>query len=620
MADYLSGLLGGFLDRKAEVEQRNFALGQQASQKEASVFSTLMGSDDPEVRALAVTGLLDTANPRRKAKGLRGWIGETEASPYLEQMRTLINTPVTRTTATPLPGEAQGLPGPLEGVPLVKPTLMQTPGAKPGAMPATSLVEQTQAPQPQPPQTYQQSGPPILTSVTGPRQLFLTGADKIQADALAKELGELQGQAAMWRQSGFSDAEIKDLQRTAVMRRLGIGAADQSIAGEMPDEQGVYHPAFGVFDRLRGVYMDPSTHMPLPNFRPRTAGASATLGVQIEPLAHLMYGKRGVDLSQTELSNVFNVSQELKQRITPERALQLASQYMPAATMDQKFALANSLVEQTKGQPIGPVTPGGPPAPTPTVTPTAAPGATPTAPPASSGTPAAAPAAKPQAGGLTPPTGMGSATQLTGKPPAPQVQQAIARTQQMNDTIDRALAALQPYAKDSSLQGTINLVGKYRAGTEDNPIALAAAQLGDLAGLQQAASTTLGGASRSQRIYADRRQHTPRLPSGRQAMIAQGQTGIGLPALGANLTSKLSQLREGDAGGWDSPATMYLKLQSLKQANLDFLKDMEGAAQLQLNPIAPVPSHTPTGGPPAPGAAPQPVVYPKDAHGNYVIP
>src|SRR6185295_11616422 len=104
------------------------------------------------------------------------------------------------------------------------------------------------------------------------------------------------------------------------------------------------------------------------------------------------------------------------------------------------------------------------------------------------------------------------------------------------------------------------------AGTEGNPMDMDAAQLGDLAGLQQSASTLIGGASRSQRIYADKRQHTPRLPSGRQIMFAKGQTGFGVPALGAERVNKLSQLKEGDEGGFDSPALMYNKLASLKAA------------------------------------------------------
>jgi hypothetical protein len=177
---------------------------------------------------------------------------------------------------------------------------------------------------------------------------------------------------------------------------------------------------------------------------------------------------------------------------------------------------------------------------------------------------------------------MAGQSRETGKPVPASVQTAISRTESMNDNITAALAALEPFKNDTSLEGTMKLVEKYRSGTEGNPIALAAAQLPDLAGLQQSASSNLGGASRSQRIYADRRQHTPRLPSGRQIMFAHN-----VPGLNADRVSALSQLKEGDEGGFDSPAQMYQKLVGLRDANAAFLRDIQQTA----TGVSPASSH-----------------------------
>jgi len=58
-------------------------------------------------------------------------------------------------------------------------------------------------------------------------------------------------------------------------------AANQSIAGELADGT----PAFGVFHRESGTYLDPATGKPLDGFRPRTTTASTSLGQLAERAA-----------------------------------------------------------------------------------------------------------------------------------------------------------------------------------------------------------------------------------------------------------------------------------------------------------------------------------------------
>jgi hypothetical protein len=129
------------------------------------------------------------------------------------------------------------------------------------------------------------------------------------------------------------------------------------------------------------------------------------------------------------------------------------------------------------------------------------------------------------------------------------------------------------------------------------------------------------------------------VPSGRQAIFAgEGKSGIGkaagfltsvLPGSSASNVQEASQLREGDAGGFDSPALQYQKLQNAKRANDAFLADMEAAYPALAKPALGVPppmaSHGATP-PPAPAATPTPAAAApsgstayKDANGVWRI-
>src|SRR5438552_1171703 len=82
------------------------------------------------------------------------------------------------------------------------------------------------------------------------------------------------------------------------------------------------------------------------------------------------------------------------------------------------------------------------------------------------------------------PSDLRDLSKQTGKLLPTGVQTAIASTHSMNDTVEKALAALEPYKHDTSLEGTMKLVEKYKTGTESDPLAIDVAQLGNLAGLQ----------------------------------------------------------------------------------------------------------------------------------------
>ena len=171
------GLLGGFTARKYDVEAQNLKESQLASAREQAVFESLLASDNPEVRDLAVAGLLDSAQPRKKAGGLRGWIGETVSSPFLSQIQAL-RQPTTETKTT-LPAKT------------LQPMIPQTPGEEPSALPATTPV--TGGPPPTP--TYQQTGGTPYSVTTPPKPFFLSPEEKYRQQAKAKASGAQQSKS-----------------------------------------------------------------------------------------------------------------------------------------------------------------------------------------------------------------------------------------------------------------------------------------------------------------------------------------------------------------------------------------------------------------------------------------
>lgn len=582
---YLEGLLGGFQGRKADIEKQNYERSIAAGEREGRIFEALLAHPDQDVRDMALTGLLESAAPKRRSGGLRGWMGELEQSPYLGKVRGLLQTPVSETRQTlPSTQTAAGV----QLAPAVQPRILEAPAQEAAAgMPTTALTEQKGQPPPTP-TTYTQA-PPTPYTVTRARQGFPSPEAQARQRAIATQQGDVEGRVAGFVAAGGTREEGLNIER-ARMRGASLGISH--VAVELPDGS----QRMAVFDARRGQYLDPDTQLPFLGARPLSRTASSSWGVELEPLAMAVFGKRGNQLSQAEASVLLEAKQQQKNQLTTQQALSQASRMLPNTTVDQQMALADYLRSSTQAETAAPggsapavggaPAAGGPPAPTQggAAAPT---GPAPTPPPA------------PRGIGANLPPALGTASKETGKPLPTPVQSAIVRTLSMNDVINKALAALEPYKGSTSLDDTMALVAKYRAGTESDPLTLASAQLPDLAGLQQSASTLLGGASRAMKIYADRRQHTPRLPSGRQIMIA------GAPGMNANRVSSLSQLRMGDEGGFDSPAQMYQKLANLRDVNNQFLKDIENAAEMRTQTT--------------PSAQTPPSAATKDAQGNWII-
>lgn len=564
---YINGLLSGFLDAKQAHEDQQLKLAQDRNATEGKVYEALLGSPDPKVRNLAAAGLLWSAHGPQAKKGIAGWLGAQQTNPYLPQIEAL-NEQYGTEIGTPPPavgGAAQPATSPTTGGPTTP--LDTTSAAMAAALPHPA------APTPAP--------ATIAAAPPAAHELFQSPSEAILTQQTAQQQGAIEGEIngltnAFSRTMPPDQAEKAATEAVLAKYRRVPASALESVAGELPDGT----PAFGVFDRIPGsptygMYIDPDSHEPLAGFRPRTSTGSTSLGADRETLARIMFGKPAAQLRGEELATVENARTLSRNQMTFNQALTHAGTLLPNGTKQQQVDLANALVAGTSSSPV-PQTVGAPPpgsaAPAGTANPTpatagAAPGA---GPGTGTGTPTAAAVGTPPPGtaGVQLPTEMGGMTKQTGAPLPASVQVALAKAESTNTLIDQALQALEPYKTDNTLEGSINLARSYRQGVYD-PVATAAAQLSDLAGLQSSAQAQLtGGASRALRFYIDRRQHVPRLPSARQILSSN--------VIGPGATQTVSQLLSSE-GGFDSPQLMYQKLLGARRNNQNFIDALQAS-------------------------------------------
>ncbi len=357
---WFEGLLGGFVERKGQVEAENVRQAELSRDREGRVLQALLSSPDPEVQSLAVAGLLSSAGAPKRKGGLRGWIGEMEANPYLDRIRSLAETPtlgVEEVPGTPtLP--SRSMTGYIATPPSPTGALAQAPTSptEAGAPSLTALspdvrVDETVTAEvdrspasavnftehPSRPTTERR---PVLKK----RQLFLTPEEAMLRNKRAAAQGDVEGEVAGLVASGYSEEEARALVAKKYERRYGTGsAAYQSIPGEMPDGS----PAFGVFDRTQGKYIDPDTQLPLEGFRPRTTTGSTSLGADREAISRAKYGKPYAQLTQVEQQDV--LAEEISRAGTKAGAVTTgrgeASANVPLSTQ-QRFQATENLTKQ----------------------------------------------------------------------------------------------------------------------------------------------------------------------------------------------------------------------------------------------------------------------------------
>lgn len=305
MADWMTGLLSGFLDRKGQIEQENLRQADLSRQREGQVFNALINSPDPEIQSLAVAGLLESAKPGRRKGGFGGWLGQMEQSPFLPQIQSLIQTPVRETRQVPVePPTVQGyLPTPPPGVgAAAQPTTSPTQGG-PLASPQTGPAAQEPPIQdwvgaeprdlgPVATDPRLATAPPTLRPVTTerPRQVFRTPEDQALLTARARAQGDVEGEVAGLVASGIPEAQARDTVRQKMLRLSRGGAVGQTYA-----EGNIVEDPDSPTGWSQTLYLraDPTQTQRIPAESPlarSTRGANA-----LEAVAHKRYGRPGED-------------------------------------------------------------------------------------------------------------------------------------------------------------------------------------------------------------------------------------------------------------------------------------------------------------------------------------
>ena len=283
---YLEGLLSGFSGRKAEIEAQNLAAARRSQEREERVYKTLLNSSDKETRDLAIAGLLESAEPRRRKGGIQGWLGEMEQSPYLAQIRALSPEVETEEPTYGLP--SRSTTGYIGTIPAQQSSLAQAPTSptEVGAPPPTPVT-----PLPSAALTREVSAPLTGTrTVRRPRQTFRTPLQTATEQASGQYGGRVQGIVqAIEEQSGrkLTPEEVKQIGlELSGFSASGVGAAPfQAIGGETTDPDGTVRSTYASFNRMTQRWEDVAG-TPLTNFRQRPTGAAvASLGIYAERAA-----------------------------------------------------------------------------------------------------------------------------------------------------------------------------------------------------------------------------------------------------------------------------------------------------------------------------------------------
>lgn len=195
---FLSGFVGEFGKQLAQSQAEEADRAAQRDSLQAGILQHLATSDDPEIQAHAVAGLLDLAGPRKYVKGLGGFLGKAAENPALPTIRELIRQGTQTTRPEHVPGMRVGT-----GPPATLPGEQMSATGEPQA---AAIPFQTAATPPpggvtdpgdlyQPPQT-----------VTTPRRIFQTPAQEVGAKTRAEldaKIGAFEAASPAARQAVF---------------------------------------------------------------------------------------------------------------------------------------------------------------------------------------------------------------------------------------------------------------------------------------------------------------------------------------------------------------------------------------------------------------------------------
>lgn len=330
----VTGLLQGFNERHEQYRQEQMQLEQERNKRETAVFNTLLSSPDPEVQALAASGMLTGAmGPSRKG-GLRGWIGDMSTNPVTGKIRDLITqsqqsapgTIPSRSITGLVPGEPgsaaevstqttrAGQPPPAATTPDqakpwtdVPPTVGQPPPTAGGAPETTPPAAAVGGP---PPIQGLQIGPQTSTP-SAQRRIFPTPEDLATQKYRGEYTGEIQGISdALYAADPNPDrakarADAAAAARDHFLRSRGVGAAGGLQLTHGKDAQG--NDVEGMFDKrpgspTYGQVLHVGTDQPIEGFV--AASVSAPRSTDREGISRELFNKPFSALNADEAKQV----------------------------------------------------------------------------------------------------------------------------------------------------------------------------------------------------------------------------------------------------------------------------------------------------------------------------
>lgn len=629
---FFSGFARSIGNNLAQTRQENQRQAEAQADRENRVLQTLSQSDDPEIAAHGIAGLMDQTLQRPK-KGLRGWLGEMAGNPALPKIRDLVTQgrqvvphepPLTFGDEGGAGGAGgSGAPGGIgaAATPPPKGGAAQVAGGatEPGAAPLSMAAVESGGIGPLGPTTQGTQRPMPSPLATVPRQVFLTPLQRAAQEQTASMTGKLEGfrqarnptEQRLLGGAGFAPKDVSGVARSEDILADEPNALDES-GKPLSDQPG---------GTWRGVR--------LPDNSIRYRPVAPPTALQAKPAIRMMAGPDGAPhLYRIGADNVkvdLGAQPVKENRVTwTDENNQVHSD--PVPTVFQQSATAPPNGAAAGGHPAAPAAnaptgappgrltspvPGAPPRPAPVAATGPVPAATPPPAPGAAGPAAIAAApAGPRAsagGGRVLGTGKQAAQQTEGAvigpdgapqevtalfdpirkkyfdPTNPQQElagfipgdmgkaavQAFATGKSTIDTIDKAIAAIQASGLGKSTDPADTLKLQMQYRGGANPVTSALGSLTSLASLQ-GANQYVKGNSRSFQMFNRASQHTALMPTDAEA--GWGTT----PVVGGLVTPK-NAMRTGHPP-WDSPAALIEKLQTSRDITQQGLQELQKSA------------------------------------------
>ncbi len=246
----IAGLIEGFQARRESEIKRQQDEDALRRQGESKVFEYLLQSNDPEMRALALSGLLESAQPGKRKRGLAGYMGEIQGGQFYPQILARMNEEVPDEPAPQ--GSVPAVPGGA-AMPANQPV---RPGSTPIAIPSNPAgLEPTPPPMDLGSELSGQGvsgpgmlgGPPPTPPMAPPVSKFKrrgTGVPTAEEIAEANAAAQLRGRMGATSQALHQIGAPPPMIQRALLGIAGAPPpADRMMAGDtvvLPDGSGPY--------------------------------------------------------------------------------------------------------------------------------------------------------------------------------------------------------------------------------------------------------------------------------------------------------------------------------------------------------------------------------------------